>query len=400
MNTLTNTLKKLYSGSSRKAVVAVVAAVAVLIVGFATMASRASGFFAATEAEAGTLSGNVHLVSDSAAAGGTAVQFTAPVTGGGGGGGTGGGGSTGTNPYPDRWSVGAPGVAHYNQTQANLPVPAGYTVVSGNGTPGEWDIYDCSSPVVYDHYYFKAFIYIGTNCSGSITIKNSIIAPPAGTRQRSILNNSSGGVNLTIQDSTIRPEPVPLGGTNDALTDHMVNGCGSTCHVTLTRLDVSNSGGMCLCGENTLVQYSWLHDAYVAHLPDPSLAHTGGVFPIGGTGPVEVSHSRLEPGFNVGTGTEVTNYWQAITAVLFTQPGDGGPQLRNYNVHDNFISLGAYDMALQEGIGIIVKNNVFGPSHWGAANCSGGCSVTYADWSSNVLGDINGVPSTSVVNHP
>jgi hypothetical protein len=326
------------------------------------------------------------------------------------GGGTAPGGSTsgngnagGTTPsyaYTARWSVGAPGVAHYNQTQATLPVPAGYTEVSGNGTAGEWDIYDCSTPQVYDHYYFHAFIYIGTGCSGSVTIKNSIIAPPAGTNQRSILNNSNGGVDLVIQDTTIRPEPVPLGGTNDALTDHVVNNCGSTCHITLTRLDVSNSGGLCLCGENTLVQNSWLHDSYIAHLSDPSVAHTGGVFPYGGSGPVEVSHNRLEPGYNVGTGTEVTNYWKAITAVLFTQ-SSGGTQLHNYNVHDNFISLGAFDMDLEDGIGIIVKNNVFGPSHWGATStCSSGCTVTYSDWSGNVLGDIDGAPSTTVVNHP
>jgi hypothetical protein len=313
---------------------------------------------------------------------------------------SGGSQSSGSNPYPDRWSVGAPGVARYNQTQASLPVPAGYTEVFGNGTPGEWDIYDCSTPVTYDHYYFHTFIYIGTGCSGNITIKNSIIAPPPGTNQRSILNNSNGGVNLVIQDTTIRPEPVSLGGTNDALTDHAVNSCGATCNVTLTRLDVSNSGGMCLCGENTLVQNSWLHDLYIAHLPDPSVAHTGGVFPYGGSGPVEVSHNRLEPGYNAGTGTEVTDYWKAITAVLFTQ-SSGGTQLHNYNVHDNFISLGAFDMDLEDGINIIVKNNVFGPTHWGnTSTCSSGCTVTYSDWSSNVEGDINGVRGTTVVDHP
>lgn len=302
-------------------------------------------------------------------------------------------------PYPNRWSVGAPGVSRYTQTQASLPVPAGYTEVSANGTAGEWDIYDCSSPIVYDHYYFHAFIYIGTGCSGSVTIKNSIIAPPAGTTHPSILNNSNGGVTLTVQDTTIRPEPVPLGGTNDALTSHAVNNCGPTCHVTLTRLDVSNSGGMCLCGENTLVQYSWLHDAYLAHLSDPSLAHTGGVFPYGGSGPVEVSHNRLEPGYNTSTGTEVTNYWQAITAVLFTQSTGG--HLQGYNVHDNFISLGAFDMYLEDGLNVIVRNNVFGPSHWGpTSTCSSGCTVTYSDWSNNVMGDINGTPNTTVVAHP
>ena len=39
----------------------------------------------------------------------------------------------------------------------------------------------------------------------------------------------------------------------------------------------------------------------------------------------------------------VSHYWQAITAVLFTQ-SSGGRVLRNYNVHENFVSLGAFGM--------------------------------------------------------
>jgi hypothetical protein len=381
---------------TRNGALALAATVVVLVSGGMLLRTHASSFFSASESENGALTGNAQLIADSGASGGKAIRFNAPAAPpSGGGGGT----TTAANGYPDRWSVGAPGVAHYTQTQASLPVPADYTQVTGNAAKGEWDITDCSSPVTYDHYYFHAFIYIGTGCAGSVTIKNSIIAPPSGTNQRAILNNSNGGLNLTLQDVTVRPEPVSRGGTNAALTDHIVNGCGTTCHITETRLDVSNSGGMCECGENTLVQYSWLHDSYIAHLADPGLAHTGGVFPYGGSGPVEVSHNRLEPGFNVGTGTEVTNYWQAITAVLFTQSTGG--HLQNYNVHDNFISLGAFDMDLEDGLGIIVKNNVFGPSHWGATStCSSGCTVTYADWSGNVMGDINGVRNSTVVNHP
>jgi hypothetical protein len=95
-----------------------------------------------------------------------------------------------------------------------------------------------------------------------------------------------------------------------------------------------------------VIEHSWLHDNYIAHLADPSLAHTGGVFPYGGSGPLEISHNRLEPGVDAYTGVEVPNYWKAITAVLFTQ-SSGGSTLQNYNVHDNFISLGALDCKLQ-----------------------------------------------------
>ncbi len=105
---------------------------------------------------------------------------------------------------------------------------------------------------------------------------------------------------------------------------------------------------MCLCGQNTTVEQSWLHDNYIAHLADPSLAHTGGIFPYGGSGPLEISHNRLEPGVDAATGNEVPDYWQAITAVLFTQSVDGST-LQNYDVHDNFVSLGAYDFYPENG---------------------------------------------------
>ncbi|WP_155893781.1 hypothetical protein [Cystobacter fuscus] len=305
--------------------------------------------------------------------------------------------SSSGNTFPDRWSVGAPGVGTYSQTDAHLPVPAGYTEISPPN--GEYDLYDCGS-VVLDHVYIRGFIYLGTNCSGTVTIKNSIIAPPAGTNQRSILNNSNGGLTLNIMDTTIRPEPVPFGGTNAALTDHATNGCAPNCYINMNRVDVANSGGMCLCGENTIIENSWLHDNYIAHLADPSEAHTGGVFPYGGSGPVTIRNNRLEPGFNAGTGQPVNNYWQAITAVLFTQ-GTGGTVLRNYVAEGNFISLGAFDVGVENGEGLVFRNNVFGPNHWGeTTTCSTSCGVTYADWSGNVKGDINGVKTSVVVPHP
>ncbi|QRN99498.1 hypothetical protein JRI60_10965 [Archangium violaceum] len=305
--------------------------------------------------------------------------------------------SSSGNTFPDRWSVGAPGVGTYSQTDAHLPVPAGYTEISPPN--GEYDLYTCGS-VVLDHVYIRGFIYLGTNCSGTVTIKNSIIAPPAGTNQRSILNNSNGGLTLNIIDTTIRPEPVPLGGTNAALTDHATNGCAPNCYINMNRVDVANSGGMCLCGENTTIENSWLHDNYIAHLADPSEAHTGGVFPYGGSGPVTIRNNRLEPGFNAGTGQPVNNYWQAITAVLFTQGADG-TVLRNYVAEGNFISLGAFDVGVENGEGLVFRNNVFGPNHWGeTTTCSTSCGVTYADWSGNVKGDINGVKTSVVVPHP
>ncbi|MFC8620577.1 DUF4082 domain-containing protein [Micromonospora purpureochromogenes] len=310
--------------------------------------------------------------------------------------------STGGGRYPQRFSVGAPGIGKYRQSDARLPVPAGYQEVFPHDEASkEWDLYDCNGTVNLDRKYFHAFIYIGTNCHGTVNITNSIIAPPPGSANRAVLvnANSSGSLRLNISNTTIRPEPVGLGMRSAPLTDHAINDCG-TCTIHLSRVDVANTGGMCLCGANTTVEYSWLHDNYIAHLADPSQAHTGGVFPYGGAGPLEISHSRLEPGVNAYTGAAIPNYWQAITAVLFTQSA-GGSTLRNYHVHDSFVSLGAFGLYAQDGEGLRLRNNVFGPTHWGyTSRCGSGCSVTFADWTNNVVGTIDGSPTPVSVPKP
>ncbi|WP_089014053.1 DUF4082 domain-containing protein [Micromonospora inositola] len=316
--------------------------------------------------------------------------------------GTGNPDSTAGGRYPERFSVGAPGVGKYRQSDARLPVPAGFQeVFPHDNASKEWDLYDCNGTVNLDRKYFHAFIYIGTNCHGTVNITNSIIAPPPGSINRAILvnANSSGSLTLNISNTTIRPEPVGLGMNSAPLTDHAINDC-DTCTIHLSRVDVANTGGMCLCGANTTIEYSWLHDNYIAHLADPSRAHTGGVFPYGGTGPLEISHSRLEPGVNAYTGAAVPNYWQAITAVLFTQ-SSGGSTLRNYQVHDSFISLGAFGLYAQDGEGLRLRDNVFGPTYWGSTGpCGSGCSVTFADWTNNVVGTIDGSPTQELVRKP
>ena len=312
--------------------------------------------------------------------------------------------ATGGGRYPARWSVGAPGVRKYTQQQQSLPVPAGYKVLqASNKESKEYDLYDCKGTVNLNKVYIKAFVYIGTGCHGTVNITNSIIAPPAGSANRAVLVNTdtSGKLTLNITNTTIRPEPVGLGETSAPLNDHAINDC-ATCTISLNRVDIANTGGMCLCGARTTIRNSWLHDNFIANLKDPAAAHTGGVFPYGGSGPVQIENSRLEPGMNAATGKPVTDYWKAITAVLFTQ-SVGGSTLRNYSVRDSFISLGAYGLYAQDGDGLQVTGNVFGPTHWGAAQgCGdgGNCKVTFGAWSNNVVGTVDGVPTTKAVPKP
>ena len=310
--------------------------------------------------------------------------------------------ATGGGRYPARFSVGAPGVGRYRQSDSQLPVPRGYRVFEPHDQASkEWDLYDCAGTVNLDRIYFRAFIYIGTGCHGTVNITNSIIAPPPGAANRAILvnTNSAGRLTLNISNTTIRPEPVGRGQQNAALTDHAINDC-ATCTIRISGVDVANSGGMCLCGANVTIERSWLHDNYIAHLADPSQAHTGGVFPYGGSGPVTISNSRLEPGVDAFTGREVPGYWKAITAVLFTQ-SQGGSTLRNYLVRDSFISLGAFGLYAQDGIGLRLHDNVFGPTHWErTSQCGSDCKATFAQWSNNVVGSIDGTPSDEAVPRP
>ncbi|WP_433215798.1 hypothetical protein ACQP00_06545 [Dactylosporangium sp. CS-047395] len=318
-----------------------------------------------------------------------------------GSGGNGRGGSTGDGKYPARYSVGAPGVGKYKQSDAKLPVPAGYQEVAASESQSKaYNLYTCGN-ITLDHKYIHGYIYIGTDCHGTVTITNSIIAPPPGSANRAILvnANSSGKLTLNISNTTIRPEPVGLGQKGAALNDHAINDC-ETCTIHLNKVDVANTGGMCLCGQNVTIENSWLHDNYIANLTDIGAAHTGGVFPYGGSGPLEIRNSRLEPGVDAFTGQEIPNYWKAITAVLFTQSA-GGSTLTNYTVQNNFISLGAYGFWAQDGQNLRVRGNVFGPTHYGSTgNCTGGCKVTYAEWSDNLAGAIDGTPLAQAVQKP
>jgi hypothetical protein len=65
--------------SPRNAVIASVCAAAVLAAGIVILQAAASGYFAATEPESGSVSGNVAVVSDASASNGKAVQFNSPT---------------------------------------------------------------------------------------------------------------------------------------------------------------------------------------------------------------------------------------------------------------------------------------------------------------------------------
>lgn len=64
----------------RNIIISVVAVVVVLVIGYALINSRASGFFSVIDPSGTTVSGNATLVNDASLPGGKALQFNAPTT--------------------------------------------------------------------------------------------------------------------------------------------------------------------------------------------------------------------------------------------------------------------------------------------------------------------------------
>ncbi len=68
-----------WNSSKTNKIVAISIAALVIVVGVTLSFTKATGFFAAIESEAGTTTTNAKVVSDPAASGGQAIQFTAPI---------------------------------------------------------------------------------------------------------------------------------------------------------------------------------------------------------------------------------------------------------------------------------------------------------------------------------
>src|SRR5688572_22563160 len=71
-------MRKFLQTSRTNKLIAAAAALVVVIVGLGLLRTMAGGFFAAVDPDAGTLTTNAKLVTDSGADGGKAIQFTAP----------------------------------------------------------------------------------------------------------------------------------------------------------------------------------------------------------------------------------------------------------------------------------------------------------------------------------
>jgi hypothetical protein len=240
----------------------------------------ASGFFASTDPENGTLTANAKVVSDANAAGGKAIQFTAPTGTGGGGGGTGGGGTGGggTTPTcatttshvpdgPDGFGGCWPGPSNTGPSAAESSMAAysGSCTITAANTTIDSKVINCSP------------LSVGSGASG-LVIKNSYV-------KGGVI--SDGSSSFTIQDSLIdnavsysacsgstncSAGKYACGDPNNATTD-----CGvGYRNFTILRSEIKNTNRAAYCESTCTIQDSYFHGTNL--WPDQTnLAHASSV---------------------------------------------------------------------------------------------------------------------------
>jgi hypothetical protein len=242
--------------SKRKLTWAAAVAAIVVVGGYALMLVNASGFFAATEAESGTLSGNASLINDSSAAGGKAIVFKAPVSP----------PPPSPSPPPSGSCSGAanhvPGGADGTGTcwpgPNNTGIPSGTVLTAFAGS--------CTITTAGLTIDAKTI-----NCSGgleikaaNVMIKNSKINGPV-----QVDTDTDNTWSVTIQDSEVD------GGPNDLPSI-------STGNATVIRANIHGGHNGLECQEHST--FCTLQDSYIhaQYQPPTGDSHLGGFLSIGG----------------------------------------------------------------------------------------------------------------------
>jgi len=282
---------------------AIGAGVVIVAAGLTVALSRASGFFAASEPESGTLASNASVVTDSSASGGKAVQFNAPQappTGGGTG-----GGNTGSScalpKYPDATCTGVPAGTALTAVSGDLTVTADNSTVSGKNVSGCIEV-----------------MAVG------VTVKNSkakCIETANSSRARDPAN-----APLTIEDSEVDCGN-RLGST--AIGDRNINVYRVNIHGCENGFDMDS---------NSIIQDSYIHDLYNSATGDP---HTDGLQSGVGSN-LTINHNTFY-GFDTGckypndgscNGTSAINIFNAAS----------GPAVHDTTVSNNLLAGGAYTL--------------------------------------------------------
>lgn len=358
--------KNFFRGHWTNKVVAVLVALIVAVSGYWLVSGHAAGFFAAVEADSGTLSGNAALVSDANASGGKAVQFNAPSTPPGGGGGGGGGGTT--PPPPSTRPDPFPASMKPDASNTGLLDPTVLTVVNGDQVFGT--SYNGQTVSNKDfHGYVKV---TGSN----ITFKNCIFrggTPSGNNALLDLQNDGNPGTGNVVEDSEF--VPTKPNATIDGIWAQ---------NATIVRVNVHGSTDAIKASSNTTIRDSYLHDLQWYNY-DPNTSdgtHNDTVQILDGTN-IRVVHNNMNP-----------NNSNANSSVQITQ--DFGPT-GIVSLDSNWADWGGCSFGISQKhnsdmsgtlTGVSVTNNRFG-RHMEYTGCAIliGTRVTLAANTGNVWDD-------------
>jgi hypothetical protein len=317
MDTITKSkIKSFFRGSRINKVIALTVVLAIGVSGYLFISTKAAGFFAATESDNGTLSGNVIAVNDSTASGGKAVQFNAPAPPPGGGGG-GGGGATTTCPlpkYPDATCTGVPAGVVLSAYTGPTTITTANTIIDSK------NITSC----------------IDVNAPGVIIRKSRISCKgaPVGS-----FDGAYTGTALQIQDSEVDCQNT--GGT----------AIGDTNYVAI-RLNIHGCENGFDIDQLVTIQDSYIHDMY-----NSAAAHTDGIQFAGG-------HYRIVNGQYVKSGNNFVEDPNArdiniLHNTIYSRGVDGSDGTSaiisnhgsdtNVLIQDNLMAGGAYTLYCDQG---------------------------------------------------
>jgi hypothetical protein len=314
---------RFFNGPHANVVIAGVVGLAMAVSGYLLITTKAAGYFAASEPDGGTLSGNASTVSDVTASGGKALQFNAPPTSGGGG--DSGGGSTTSCPlpkYPDATCTGVPAGIALIVVNGDMTISTANTTISGK------DIRGC----------------VEVTAPGVI-IKNSKITCTHATPD--VVSSADGaysGTPLTVQDSEIS-----CGNTSGTAV-------GDTNIVTY-RLNIHSCENGYDIDANVDVEDNYIHDLY-----NSAESHTDGIQFASGHYVSATNHSIVTGvlGVTINHNTILSrgsNGTDTTSAIISNRGGD-----TNVLIQSNLLAGGAFTLYCEQsatGSNYRVLNNHF-----------------------------------------
>jgi len=367
MNVITKSrIKNFFQGSPANKIVALAVVVVVGLAGYWILAAKASTFFASTEPDSGTLSGNAKVVSDATASGGKALQFNAPAT---------------TTPPPTGGGTGSlglcttiPSTPTAKPTASNTGVPTG-TALSTTPPAGvtvtsdSWKV-TADGTVINGKDIQNKWVDVEAN---NVVIENSRIHAPDGGGSAIARGNNDNVPNLTVINSEVYSSG---GAYNGILATSGSKICGVNAHNFENIVEVEGTG--------IIVQSSYLHINQAA--PGKSDPHNDGM-------EVRAGSSIQILGNNI-TQTNPDESWQHNTSALYLGATYG--DLTNITVNGNWFGGGTYSLymvtvpvgAHKLGAFTVTNNKWYrGSYQYGQVSTDDGSSWKPATWANNTFED-------------